>query len=106
MSVNKGVLVNSNPPLRYLHTQMRPSGESSRIMWPSCGLKLASPELKHGGAVNTNACAQKIVQLRNISTQSTRTNTKGSSQEHYIETTLGKTLQRGMSVYLGGVGIC
>ena len=52
--VNNGVLANV-PSHLFSHTQVRPSGESLRIMWPSCGLKLANPD------VDTNQNCLKIV---------------------------------------------
>jgi hypothetical protein len=30
-----------------MHTKVRPSDESLKIMWPSCGLKMASPDLSN-----------------------------------------------------------
>jgi len=69
------------------------------LLW----VEVDSPALRRGGSVNTNACAQKIVQLRNISTQST--NTKGSSEEHYIETALSKTHYSEGYPYIQGGGV-
>jgi hypothetical protein len=48
--LNDETVVNSIPlPLlfRHFYTQVLPSGESFRVMWPSCGLKLASPVLRN-----------------------------------------------------------
>jgi len=42
--VNNDVIVNSNSsPLRNMNKKVRYSEESLRIIWPSFGLKLASP---------------------------------------------------------------
>lgn len=30
-----------------MYTQMRPLGESLRIMWPYCGLQMASPDQQY-----------------------------------------------------------
>lgn len=39
-----------------MHTKVRSSGESLKVMWPSCGLKMASPDLS-----DTNTQLLKLV---------------------------------------------
>jgi len=64
---NKAILVTSNsipPPLDTCILQLQPMGESLRIVWPSSGLKLASPATGDGAAsVNEN---MQIIQWKNI----------------------------------------
>jgi hypothetical protein len=39
--------ITPSPVFRCVYTQMWPSDESLRIVWPYCGLKLASPVIKN-----------------------------------------------------------
>ena len=43
----------------YMYMQVQPSGESLRIMWATCGLKLASPENNTCGVSRTTVIHTK-----------------------------------------------
>jgi hypothetical protein len=59
LSVNNSLIVNSTPPCSiYIH-RCGPHASPSRIMWLTCGLKLASP-------ATTDACSNSFFSRGNV----------------------------------------
>ena len=52
-------------PFLYIYTHMRPSGESLRIIWPCCGLKLVSPVLTYKVNPNVRFLLTDEIETRN-----------------------------------------